>query len=239
MVEDIQYNPWPLPFDTGLQRIELQQLKVLGYEFNDPREVIDLFEKKVAKFAGSKYAISVDCCTHAMELCFRYLFTTRLLKSNSIVIPDNTYVSVYWMLVQLGMKPVLVEQEWSGIYQLGFTPIYDSAVRWNEGIYIGGEALQCLSFQIKKPIPIGRGGCILTDDKEAYDWLRLARYDGRDMSVGYDQPGHVKMMGYHYYMSCEDAARGILLMDKVTFRGDSGGSKNYPSITEILKSCEH
>ena len=33
----------------------------------------------------------------------------------------------------------------------------------------------------KKKIPIGRGGAILTNDKKAYQWLKMARYDGRDI----------------------------------------------------------
>jgi dTDP-4-amino-4,6-dideoxygalactose transaminase len=41
-------------------------------------------------------------------------------------------------------------------------------------MYVGLDALQVVSFQIKKRIPIGRGGIILTDDFEAYKWLKMA-----------------------------------------------------------------
>ena len=41
-------------------------------------------------------------------------------------------------------------------------------------MYIGGDNFQTLSFQIKKRLPIGRGGMILTDDKK-YDWLVKAK----------------------------------------------------------------
>ena len=30
------------------------------------------FEEKVADFFGAPYAVAVDCCTHAIELCLRY-----------------------------------------------------------------------------------------------------------------------------------------------------------------------
>ena len=122
--------------------------------------------------------------------------------------------------------------QWEGEYHIGGTKTIDAAVLWQKGMYKGG--FQCVSFQIKKRIPIGRGGLILTDDKEAYDWLKLAVYDGRDMSIPYDKPGHVKMQGWHYYMTPEDAARGLILMDAIKEEGFTATYKNYPSITQML-----
>ena len=37
-------------------------------------EVVSEFEKKVADFFGSSYAIAVDSCTHGIELCLRRIF---------------------------------------------------------------------------------------------------------------------------------------------------------------------
>ena len=131
---------------------------------------------------------------------------------------------------QTGLNVGLVENLWDGIYQLYPTNIYDAALRWTEGMYIKDSAM-CLSFQIKKRIPIGKGGMILCDSKEEYDWLKLASYDGRDLNTPYDSKGHVKMEGWHYYMTPEDAARGIILMDKTPrVNSDQGGWKNYPAV---------
>ena len=72
---------------------------------------------------------------------------------------------------------------------------------------------------------------ILCDKKEEYEWLKLASYDGRDLNTPYDSPGHVKMEGWHYYMTPEDAARGIILMDQTPrVNEDQGGWENYPDI---------
>ena len=65
-----KFNSWPsgkLPKE--FQRPELDYIKTQGYEWNDPRDVVDIFERKVAEFAGSKYAVSVDCCTHGVFPC--------------------------------------------------------------------------------------------------------------------------------------------------------------------------
>ena len=69
-----RYNSWPLgQIPKELQRSELDQIKELGYEWSDPRDVIDIFENKVAKFAGSKYAVSCDCCSNGIFLSLMYL----------------------------------------------------------------------------------------------------------------------------------------------------------------------
>lgn len=232
------YNPWPIgSVPEELRRPELTTLKVFGYEFQDAREVVAMFENKVAEFAGSKYAVSVDCCTHALELAIRFQISTGQLSTRSTVfIPANTYISIYWMLKQLGFSVRFEEKEWHGEYEIESTGVWDSAVMWSKGFFNACTGIKCLSFQIKKTIPIGRGGCVLTNDKEAADWIRLASYDGRDLSLPYDHPDHVKGNGYHYYLTPEDCARGILLMDQIkTETKHPIGWENYPDIRKMLK----
>jgi dTDP-4-amino-4,6-dideoxygalactose transaminase len=67
----------------------------------------------------------------------------------------------------------------------------------------------CLSFHYSKHIPIGRGGMILTDDKKAVNWFRVMRNDGRrEIPKELDD---VKLMGWNFYMTPEQAARGLSL----------------------------
>lgn len=224
----MNYNPWPLgKIPPHLRRPEIQQLREVGYKFNDAREAIGIFEEKVAKFTGAKYAVAVDCCSHGLRLCLE--IKGRL----DITIPNRTYISVPFQIIESGCYVYFEDLEWSGIYRLKPTNIYDAAVRWKRDMYIEGS-MMVLSFQIKKTIPIGRGGMILLDDKEAYDKLKLMSYDGRDLNTPYDSPDHVKMYGFHYYMTPEDAARGILLMDEIETEGDSMSYVDYPRIDKII-----
>ena len=94
------------------------------------------------------------------------------------------------------------------------------------------------SFQIKKRIPIGRGGMILTNDIDAYLWLKKSTYDGRDLNIKYDED-IIKEFGWHYYMTPEDAARGIILMDSIKHdEKDLGGHDNYPDLSKQIKNYE-
>ena len=64
-----------LDFSKGdrIDKIHFQLLREKGYEFEDPFDVVDIFEKKVAEYAGSKYAVAVDNGTDALFLCLTYL----------------------------------------------------------------------------------------------------------------------------------------------------------------------
>lgn len=230
-MKNSKYDSWPIgKLPKEWQRPELDQLKALGYELEDPRDAIKLFEEKVAKFAGSKYAVSVDCCSNGLFLCLKYL-----KASGTITVPSRTYVSVPMQVIHAGCKVKFKDFEWSGIYKLDPYNVYDGAVRWTKGMYVGDNALQVVSFQLKKRIPIGKGGMILTDNKDAYDWLKKASYDGRDLSVYYPEDDF-EMLGWHMYMTPEDAARGIILMDQVPEENeDSGHSALYSDLSK--KRC--
>jgi len=216
---------WPLgEVPVELQRPELNLLKAAGYTWNDPYDIVNIFEEKVAAFAGSKYAVAIDCCSHGIFLALKYLQADQ-----QVTIPACTYVSVPMQIKHAGCKVAFEDIAWSGVYQLKPYPIWDGATRWQEDMYTSG--MMILSFQIKKRIPIGRGGMILTDDKDAYNWLKKARHDGRDMSVYYVNDDF-EFNGWHYYMTPEDAARGILLMDHLPKNcNDSHTNKNYVNLT--------
>ena len=239
MTEKQHYNPWPIgKVPKELQRPELDKLKELNYDWKDPRDVVTMFEEKVAKFAGSKYAVSVDCCSHGLFLSLKYLQSLGELTTNvNLTIPKMTYISTPMQIIHAGNQVSFEDLEWSGVYQLKGSRVWDGAVRWSKNMYVGNNALQVVSFQIKKRIPIGKGGMILTDDLNAYKWLKLASYDGRDLNSPYTDNKHISMMGYHMYMTPEDAARGIILMNSVPEENeDTGNHKTYVDVSKIFNN---
>ena len=165
-------------------------------------EVVTKLEDKVASFFGAPYAIATDSCTHGVELCLRYE------QPYEVTFPTHTYPSVPFLGEKLGLRWSWKEEEWVDYYQIGNTNIYDAAVLWKMGGYIPGTHM-CLSFQYQKHLKIGRGGMILTDNKEAYEMLSEMVYDGRNSRDIPWRQQNIKTVGYHYYMTPEAAQIGL------------------------------
>jgi hypothetical protein len=203
----ILIDPWnkeKLKFNNTMEK----------YNVNDAWGIVDIFEKKIAEYSGSKYAISVDNCTNALYLCMKYLNA-----SGTITLPSKTWISVPCSVIHADCKVDFEDYNWSGKYQLKPYPIWDGAVQMKRGMYQSGT-YHCLSFHIRKHIPIGKGGMILTDDKKAYDWFRTVRYEGRSMSddgITYKlyKDDDIKSLGWNMYMTPEQAARGLELFERI------------------------
>lgn len=172
-----------------------------------PYEIVEQFEETVAQYAGSKYAIAVDSCTNAIFLCLKYINKIDTIIS----IPKKTYISIPCSIRNAGYKLKFRDLNWSGVYQLKPLPIFDGALRFKKGMYKGG--FHCLSFHVKKHLKIGRGGMILTDDKKARDWFRLARFNGRNPIKHKDDI--FSLIGWNFYMTNYDAARGLWLFNDI------------------------
>src|SRR6056297_785804 len=139
-------------------------------------EYILQLEQDLAKFTGAPYAITTDCCTHAIELCLYY---DQIKKCKFTA---YTYLSVLMTMKKLNIDYTLTDVEWSGEYCFEETRIWDSARLLKPNMYRKGQ-LQCLSFGHSKPLDIGRGGAILLDNYYDYKKLSMLRYDGRDLSI--------------------------------------------------------
>ena len=120
---------------------------------------VKLFEQKIAEFFGSSYAVAVDCCTHGVELCLRY----KNIKE--IEVPRRTYISIPFLSNKLNIDLKWKDEAWLDYYYLADS-IVDAAVLWNRNSYIPNTFMN-ISFQFQKHLSLGRGGIILTDDKEA------------------------------------------------------------------------
>ena len=184
------------------------------------------FEEIVAGYAGSKYAVAVDSCTNAIFLACTYLN----VRDKEITIPKRTYVSVPCSIMHAGGKVRFEDKEWRGIYQLKPFPIIDGAKRFRKGMYVP-DSYHCLSFHAKKHLKIGRGGMILTNDKTAYEWFKLARFDVREECALHKQESF-NVLGWNYYMTPEQASRGIWLMGMMEdFNEDLTEDPPYPDLS--------
>jgi len=190
-------------------------------------EFIDIFEKRVAKYAGSKYAIAVDSCSNALFLCLKYL-----KAKGKITIPNKTYLSVPMQIIHAGCDVKFEFSNWLGSYKLDPYPIVDAAQMFTKNMY-EKNTYYCLSFQASKILKIGKGGMILTNDKKSVQWFRRMSFDGRDRNkmVNIDR---INMIGYHMNMIPEDAVKGLLLMNILPKHNKpNGGYLTYRDLSKM------
>lgn len=191
-----------------------------------PWTPVEKFEKSIADYFGSPYAVSIDCCTHAIELCLRY----KNIQETSC--PSHTYISIPFTFIKLGIKWSFVDINWQDFYQLGDSNIIDAAVLWRENSYITGS-LMCLSFQNRKHLSLGKGGMILLDNAEDYNQLLKLRYDGRDPYQPWIEQ-NIKSVGYHYYMTPEIASIGLEKLEKAKKQSPIiWNQDSYPYLPEM------
>jgi dTDP-4-amino-4,6-dideoxygalactose transaminase len=203
---------------------------------------VSFFERLVARYAGSKYAVAVDSCSNALFLSMMY--KRQKIDGHSAIevidIPKRTYISVPMMAIHCGYRINFTDEKWKGTYRLGPLNITDGAQRFTHGMY-ESKTLHCLSFHSKKTLSIGRGGMILTDCSSACSWLKAARYDGRPSIYYNDLAEKIppKCIGWHMYMTPDEAARGIEQFYKLSNSNpDSGKSSDYKVDLSKLKVFE-
>jgi 5-methylcytosine-specific restriction endonuclease McrA len=168
---------------------------------DDPYWIVSVFERAVAKYAGAPYAVAVESCSAALFLsCLRR-------EVQTVTIPSHTYPSVPAAIIHAGGKVIFSDVLWEGVYELAPYNIWDGALRFSPNMYKGG--FHCLSFHIKKAVPIGRGGMILCDSLDDVMWFKKMRFDGRDETSLDKEP---TMVGWNFYMETSQAARGLELL---------------------------
>ena len=174
---------------------------------------VEKFESRLAEFTGAPYVVSTDCCTHAIELCF------RLLEIKTCRFSAHTYISVPMTMKLLGVDYELSITPWKDEYQFLGTPVWDSARCLKPDMYRERQ-YQCLSFGHTKPIDNVRGGAILLDNEEHYKQLKMMSYDGRDPAYDRWTDQKVYKQGFHYMMRYEECESATLLLENYISSGD-------------------
>lgn len=192
-------------------------------------QVVDEFEKAIAKYTGAKHACVVNSCTNAILLACAYN------KVKEVTIPKRTYIGVPMSIVHAGGTVRFEDDEWQerGIYKLKPYPIYDSA-RWlTSGMINNGlkNYFVCISLHWGKTLNLGQGGVILHDSKKAQEWFKKARFDGRTQGV---EPRDDKfIMGWHCYMSPRDAADALTRLHFLPEHNDPLPNDDYPDLSKV------
>jgi len=185
------------------------------------------FEQELATFTGAPYVVTTDCCTHAIELCF------RLLQIKTCRFSAHTYISVPMTMKLLGVDYEFSMTPWRDEYQFLGTPVWDSARCLKPNMYRSRQ-YQCLSFGHTKPLDNVRGGAILLDNEEHYKQLKSMSYDGRDSSYNNMKDQKVFKQGFHYMMRYEECESASKLLDAYITTGKFEHEyKPYSDISDL------
>jgi len=203
-------------------------MKTIG-DYKNPFDAILEFESAVAKYTGAPYCVTTDCCTHAMEIAFRLT-----VDINIVTFPARTYLSVPMMLHKLKIPYMLKDESWRKSYQFVGSDVWDCARQFEPNMYKPG-AIQCISFGRTKPLQIGQGGCLLTDNQEVYRAASMMRSDGRDLFQfsPWDAQKTFRV-GYHYTMRPEECIAGLNLLETQTFTEQLDKYFDYPDCRNIV-----
>jgi dTDP-4-amino-4,6-dideoxygalactose transaminase len=198
-------------------------------DYKNPFQAIQDFELALAEYTGAPYCVTTDCCSHAIEIAFRLTHNKSLVK-----FPAKTYLSVLMTMHKIGVPYELLDIKWRDLYRFEGSNIWDCARYLAPNMYVPGT-IQCLSFNRDKPLHIGRGGCLLTDNLELYKLASRARSDGRDL-FAYSpwQTQHTFNVGYHYTLRPEECVQGLNLLNNRDFIEQVDKYFDYPDCREIV-----
>jgi len=212
-------------------------------------KITEDFEKELARYTGAPYVLCVDNQSNALFLCLYYWIQKRKKEHKSnfnyvevIDVPQRTYPSVPCEVIHAGAQVNFTKVEGNtikGAYQLTPSNVWDSALRFTADMYIP-ESMMCVSFTgAYKHFKLSKGGAILLDDLDAYNWLKKARFSGRsECSYHEDDFDENPVIGWNFYMMPELSARGLLLIAQF-YNADGTKKQNedlelpYPDLSKF------
>jgi len=162
------------------------------------------FEEEFAKYVGSKYAVTVNSATSALFLSLKAL---GVGPGDEVIVPSFTFAATANVVVHLGATPVFVDIN-DRDYTMDQKSFEKAVTKKTKAVipvhYAGNRAViktnlpiiedsahlipkngdnknsfaRCYSFYATKNMTTGEGGMITTNDKEVYEWLKMARLHG-------------------------------------------------------------
>ena len=198
---------------------------------HNPFQVVKDLEAAIAEYTGAPYVVTTNSCTMALLLACKWFKGSPSCGANEVTIPKETYVGVPMSIIHAGFKVAFRDEDWCGWYKLDPLPVWDSARYFTSGMYMPGNMV-CVSFHATKILGDTQGGAILLDNKEAYEWLKRMRFDGRTEGVPCNEDNFSEI-GYHCYMSPDVAARLLHKLSVLPSYNDPLDNDDYPDLSKF------
>lgn len=175
------------------------------FDHNLHGSIVTEFENAFAEYTGFKYAVGTNSCTSAIFLVAKW-YQENFGKTRvniPTMIPPVVYNALYHAGCNIGFVDFTF---WIGgnyiLYNNDKNTIWDCAHELPNNAW--NEKDTCLySFYPTKPIAGIDGGMIVTNNKELYEWLRIAVMNGMGKGDSWGLKYHFP--GWKYYMSSAQA----------------------------------
>lgn len=199
----LTYTQHKVEFDNAIQRVLTEGQLIL-------RADVEEFEKTLARYVGTKYAVSLNSCTDALYLTLRGL---GIGKGDEVLVPSRTFVATVQVIVQVGATPVFYDLDGEfkvtpstkaiipvhieGAFDNNFSKVLELVMKHK--IHLIEDAAQaigaikkgkmagsfgitgCFSFYPAKILgAFGDAGGLVTDDEEMYRYVKDARNHFKD-----------------------------------------------------------
>lgn len=194
-----------LAYEKIKPEIDSEMQRVLAAGDLILRKDVEAFEKTLAEYCGTKYAVALNSCTDALYLALRAL---KIGPGDEVLVPSRTFVASVQTIVQVGATPVFydldgkftVSEKVKAIIPVHIEGAFDAHMDTILGLardnnwYVIEDAAQALGAEMlgKKAGSYGIAGCfsfypakilgaygdagaLATDDKEMYKYVKDCR----------------------------------------------------------------
>lgn len=151
------------------------------------RDEVEQFEKSLAEFVGTKYAVALNSGTDALYLALK---AVGVKTGDRVAVPSHTFVATAQVVAQIGAEPILFDMgegpENTPVKMVAhiageLSPIPEGIVIEDACQALGAvknprTAAQCWSFYPAKILgAYGDAGGLTTNDEAIYDYVKEAR----------------------------------------------------------------
>ena len=106
MIYKVPFVNYPLQYYNLEKEIDATIKRVLKKGDLILRSDVEEFEKNMANFVGTKYAIGVNSCTDALIFSLK---TAGIKKGDEVITVSHTFFSTLEVIVHCGAKPILID----------------------------------------------------------------------------------------------------------------------------------
>jgi len=160
---------------------------------------VEMFERELAKYVGTKYAVAVTSCTAAL-----YLSIKALKLRGKILIPDFTFPATGNVVVEAGNEPVLVDVDIKN-YGMDYNLIRGNIPKETSGIIVVHPFGYPLDLEPFIALAEERGIYLIEDAATALGSLRKGKHAGTF--------GHMGCYSFHPRKLLTTGEGGVIVLD--------------------------